>query len=54
VLGVPKTKDEAQVIVTAIIDAAQDTWDADNVDGESSAEKISRLGSKPTDITLEE
>ena len=54
VLGVPKTKDQAQAIVTAIIDAAQDTWDADNVDGESSAEKISRLGSKPTDITLEE
>jgi len=54
VLGVPKTKNEAQVIVTAIVDALQDTWDADNVDGESSAEKIVRLGSKPTDITLEE
>ena len=54
VLGVPKTKDQAQSIVTAIIDALQDTWDADNVDGESSAEKILRLGSKPTDITLEE
>ena len=54
VLGVPKTKDQAQVIVTAIIDTQQDTWDADNVDGESSAEKILRLGSKPTDITLEE
>ena len=54
VLGVPKTKDQAQAIVTAIIDAQQDTWDADNVDGESSAEKIERLGSKPTDITLEE
>ena len=54
VLGVPKTKNEAQVIVTAIVDALQDTWDADNVDGESSAEKILRLGSKPTDITLEE
>ena len=54
VLGVPKTKDQAQAIVTAIIDALQDTWDADNVDGESSAEKILRLGSKPTDITLEE
>ena len=54
VLGVPKTKDQAQSIVTAIIDALQDTWDADNVDGESSAEKILRLGPKPTDITLEE
>ena len=54
VLGVPKTKDQAQVIVTAIIDTQQDTWDANNVDGESSAEKILRLGSKPADITLEE
>ena len=54
VLGVPKTKDQAQAIVTAIIDALQDTWDADNVDGESSDEKILRLGSKPTDITLKE
>jgi|TARA_B110000285_G_scaffold6059_1_gene6369 hypothetical protein len=54
VLGVPKTKDQAQSIVTAIIDALQDTWDADNVDGESSDEKILRLGSKPTDITLKE
>ena len=54
VLGIPKTKDQAQAIVTAIIDALQDTWDADNVDGESSDEKIERLGSKPTDITLEE
>ena len=54
VLGVPKTKDEAQVIVTAKVDASQTAWDNDNVDGESSAEKIERLGSKPTDITLEE
>ena len=54
VLGVPKTKDQAQVIVTAIVDASQDAWDANNVDGESSDEKIERLGSKPTDITLEE
>ena len=54
VLGVPKTKDQAQAIVTAIIDAQQDTWDADNVEGESSDEKIVRLGSKPSDITLEE
>ena len=47
-----KTKAEAQTIVTDIIDDAKDTWDADNVDGESSAEKIARLGNKPTDITL--
>ena len=50
--AVVKTKSQAQTIVTDIIDAAKDTWDNDDVDGESSAEKISRLGSKPTDITL--
>ena len=55
VLGIPKTKDEAQtIVVTAIIDAAKDTWDNDNVDGESADEKIDRLGSKPTDVTLAE
>ena len=54
VAGAVKTKDEAQTIVTAIVDASQDAWDADNVEGESSAEKIARLGAKPTDITLEE
>ena len=54
VAGAVKTKDEAQTIVTATVDAAQDAWDADNVEGESSAEKILRLGAKPADITLEE
>ena len=52
--GTIKTKDEAQTIVTAIVDAAQDAWDANNVDGESADDKIERLGIKPTDITLEE
>jgi hypothetical protein len=52
--GTIKTKDEAQTIVTAIVDATQDAWDANNVDGESADEKIERLGIKPTDITLEE
>ena len=52
--GTVKTKDQAQTIVTAVVDASQDTWDADNVDGESSSEKIERLGAKPADITLEE
>ncbi len=52
--GTIKTKDEAQTIVTAIVDATQDAWDANNVDGESADEKIERLGTKPTDITLEE
>ena len=50
--GTSKTKDQAQTLVTAAADATQDTWDNDNVEGESSAEKIARIGSKPTDITL--
>jgi len=54
VAGTVKTLSEAQAIVTAQVDAAQDAWDADNVDGESADEKIERLGTKPTDITLEE
>ena len=47
-----KTKSQAQTIVTGIIDGLKDAWDDDNVDGESSAEKIARLGIKPTDVTL--
>ena len=54
VAGAVKTKDEAQTIVTAQVDVAQDAWDANNVSGESADEKIERLGSKPTDITLVE
>ena len=50
--GVSKTKDQAQTLVTAVVDAAKTAWDDDNVEGESSAEKILRLGSKPTDITI--
>lgn len=50
--AVAKTKSQAQTIVTDIVDAAKDTWDNDNVEGETSAEKIDRLGPKPTDITL--
>ena len=50
--GVSKTKDQAQTIVTAAVDALQDAWDDNNVDGESSAEKIARLGPKPTDVTI--
>ena len=54
VAGTVKTLSEAQAIVTAQVDASQDAWDADNVDGETSAEKIQRLGAKPADITLVE
>ena len=50
--GVSKTKDQAQTLVTAAVDALQDAWDADNVDGESSAEKILRLRAKPADVTI--
>jgi hypothetical protein len=50
--GVSKTKDQAQTLVTAEIDAAKTAWDDNNVDGESSAEKIARLGAKPVDITI--
>ena len=50
--GISKTKDQAQTLVTAVIDAAKTVWDDDNVEGESSAEKIIRLGAKPTDITI--
>ena len=50
--GAVKTKAQAQTIVTNIIDDLKDTWDGDNEDGESSAEKIQRLGGKPTTITL--
>ena len=50
--GVSKTKDQAQTLVTAAVDDLQDAWDDNNVDGESSAEKILRLGAKPVDITL--
>ena len=49
---VSKTKDQAQALVTAAVDALQDAWDDDNVEGESSAEKILRLGAKPLDVTI--
>ena len=54
VAGAVKTKDEAQTIVTAAVDATQTAWDNNNVEGESSDEKIARIGAKPEDITLEE
>ena len=50
--GVSKTKDQAQTLVTAAVDTLQDAWDADNVEGESSAEKITRLGAKAADVTI--
>ena len=50
--GVSKTKDQAQTLVTAAVDAAKTAWDNDNVEGESSAEKITRLHAKPVDVTI--
>ena len=53
VAGTVKTKDEAQAIVTTEVNAAKTAWDNNNVEGESSDEKIERLGERPEDITLE-
>ena len=50
--GVSKTKDQAQALVTAAVDAAKSAWDDNNVEGESSAEKILRLDARPTDVTI--
>ena len=50
--GVSKTKDQAQTLVTAEVDAAKTAWDDNNVSEETAEEKILRLGNKPTDITL--
>ena len=44
--GVTKTKSEAQALVTASVDAAQETWDALSDD-----DKAASPG-RPTDITL--
>ena len=53
VAGTVKTKDEAQAIVTTEVNAAKTACDNNNVEGESSNEKIERLGERPEDITLE-
>ena len=50
--GTSKTKSEAQTLVTNAVNTAKSAWDDDNEECESSAEKISRIGPKPTDITL--
>jgi len=49
VAGVVKTKDEAQAIVTAEVQAAQATWDA-----QTDEEKADPMNTRPADITLEE
>ena len=50
--GSVKTKSQAQTIVTGVVDDAKDAWDDNNVEGESTAEKIERIGLKPTTVTL--
>ena len=52
VSGANKTKAEAQAIVDGVIEDQQDTWDNDNVDGETSAEKITRIGPKQVKYNL--
>ena len=47
-----KTKSQAQTLVTNAVNTAKGTWDDDDVDGETAAEKITRLGAKPVDITI--
>ena len=49
VAGVVKTKDEAQAIVNAEVQAAQAAWDA-----QSDEEKADEFNTRPADITLEE
>ena len=44
--GVSKTKDQAQTLVTAAVDATQDAWDALSDD-----DKAASIG-RPTDITI--
>jgi len=53
-LGTPKTKDEAQAILDTELAAQRTAWDNNNVDGESSDEKIERLGERTPAITLPE
>ena len=47
-----KTKSAAQTLVTNVVNTAKGNWDDDNVDGESSAEKIIRLGGRPVDEVI--
>tara|TARA_R110000803_G_C11952585_1_gene317869 strand:- start:925 stop:1239 length:315 start_codon:yes stop_codon:yes gene_type:complete len=54
VVGERKTLAEAQAIVDAEITSLQTSWDNNDVEGETSEEKITRLGARPATITLEE
>ena len=49
VAGVVKTKDEAQALVDAEVQAAQAAWDA-----QTDEQKADEMNPRPADITLEE
>ena len=44
--GVSKTKDQAQALVTAVVDATQDTWDALSDDAKAAS------NGRPPDIAI--
>ena len=48
--GVSKTKDQAQALVTAAVEAEQATWDAD--EREADVIKPTGKGSRPVDVTI--
>jgi len=48
-----KTLAEAQAIVDSEISTAQTNWDNNNIEGETSSQKIERLGVRPENIVLE-
>ena len=52
VAGVKKTLSEAQAIVDGVIQTAIDTWEADNVEGETAEQKVMRIGPKPAKYAL--
>ena len=47
-----KTKKQAQALLKAADDLGRTEWDNDNVDGESSDDKIARIGVKPPFRTI--
>ena len=54
VAGVVKTKDEAQALVDAEVQAAQAAWDAIPADDPRKQEGTPEYQERPADITLEE
>ena len=47
--GVEKTLEQAETIS---LEAAQSSWDNNNIEGETAEQKVTRIGSRPTSITL--